>query len=265
MRRRGTHFERNMEGVGDKGGDDASVGAEDVDVQLPFPFPPVIPTPMSPSAPQDAPAAPAMPLGNSHPGSAPSAVSAAAALMQRHGSGGARQRPKAGGALQHFNGNSVLCCKGNCVLGPASSYKTVTATVTLITIPAVRPGVRVAGREHIYTGAHAGAVKTSIRTPARSFGAHSQAQTIRHAHRHTDKRPPRPIMCSLLSQRTSSLTCPPAHWPSSPPPGGLFGGAGRQLMESRLQCRYEEERAQDGQSEEKRAGGRKRGGGGGAY
>ena len=127
-------------------------GADDVDVQ--FPFSPIIPTPVSPSAPQDALASPAPPFGHNLPHAQSEAAaaaammpghdagsgahpSAAAVLMLRHvaGPGGVRQRRRTGGALQHFNGKSVLCCKGACVLGPASSYKTVSASVMLISIP----------------------------------------------------------------------------------------------------------------------------------
>jgi hypothetical protein len=135
-------------------------GADDVDVQ--FPFPPIIPTPVSPSAPQDAPAAPAPPFGHSLPhvqseAAAAAALmpghaaglgahpSAAAVLMQRHVAdpGGVRQLRRTGGALQHFNGKSVLCCKGACVLGPTSSYKTVSASVMLISIPSAKNSQKV--------------------------------------------------------------------------------------------------------------------------
>ena len=152
---------RNMaqlsDGVDDidaKDGCEPPRGADDVDVQ--FPFPPIIPTPVSPSAPQDAPASPA-PFGHSLPHAQSEAAaaaalvpghaagsgahsSAAAVLMQRHVAdpGGVRHLRRTGGALQHFNGKSVLCCKGACVLGPASSYKTVSASVMLISIPSAK-------------------------------------------------------------------------------------------------------------------------------
>ena len=106
-------------------------GADDVDVQ--FPFPPIIPTPVSPSAPQSEAAA----LMPGHAAGSGAHPSTAAVLMQRHAAnpGGVRQLRRTGGALQHFNGKSVLCCKGACVLGPASSFKTLFASVMLISIP----------------------------------------------------------------------------------------------------------------------------------
>ena len=85
-------------------------------------LPTVLPTPLSPASPPEDTTAPPP---RSHTGLAAGQATAAGTRAARAGDG----------ALQHFGGRNVLCLRGLCVLGPPDSYKTVTATVLLITGP----------------------------------------------------------------------------------------------------------------------------------
>ena len=85
-------------------------------------LPTVLPTPLSPASPPEDTTAPPP---RSHAGLAAGQATAAGTRAARAGDG----------ALQHFGGRNVLCLRGLCVLGPPDSYKTVTATVLLITGP----------------------------------------------------------------------------------------------------------------------------------
>ena len=110
-------------------GSDQERRREDADVELRFP-PPVVPTPMSPSAPEDVPRPENEPALQSNPTfshtSNGAGVEQSAAIMplqqqvQRQARGSACQRRPPDGALQHFSGRNVLCLSGRCVLGPPS-------------------------------------------------------------------------------------------------------------------------------------------------